>query len=172
MPLVNEVQLAKALKRDRKAVRLAAEQGRITRREDGLFDLETAIQQWEETTHHEKGHNNRATKLPADIPAPDIPLRTETKSTDYAKARAGTQIYEALLKKLRYEERAKHLTPTVDVENARFTEFRILREACFNIPPRIAALIAGETEVERCQQLLESELNNVFNAFADGKLSA
>jgi len=25
--------------------------------------------------------------------------------------------------------------------------------------------------VERCQQLLESELNSVFNAFADGRLS-
>lgn len=173
MPIVNEVQLAKALKRDRKAVRLAAEQGRITRREDGLFDLDQAIQQWHETTHHEKGHNNRsAAKLPTDIPTPDIPLRSETRSTDYAKARAGTQIYEALLKKLRYEERAKHLTPTADVENARFTEFRILREACFNIPSRIAPIIAGESDVERCQQLLEAELYSVFNAFADGKLAA
>lgn len=171
MPLVNEVQLAAALKRDRKAVRLAAEQGRITR-VNGMFDLDQAIQQWNETTHHEKGHNNRAPKPAADLPTPDIPLRPETRSTDYAKARAGTQIYEALLKKLRYEERAKHLTPTADVENARFTEFRILREACFNIPSRIAPIIAGESDVERCQQLLEAELYAVFNAFADGKLAA
>lgn len=171
MPFVTEVELARALKRDRKAVRLAAEQGRLSRREDGLFDLDQSIQLWNETTHHEKGHNNRSAKLPTDIPTPEIPLRPETRSTDYAKARAGTQIYEALLKKLRYEERAKNLTPTADVETARFTEFRILREACFNIPSRIAALIAGETEVERCQQLLEHELSTVFNAFADGKLS-
>ena len=168
MPLVTEVELAKHLNRDRKAVRLAYEQGRISRREDGLFDLDEAVAQWKETTHHEKGHNNR---LPAEIPVADIPLRPEAKSTDYAKARAGTQIYEALLKKLRYEERAKHLTPTADVETARFTEFRILREACFNIPSRIAPMIAGESEVEKCQQLLESELNAVFNAFADGRLS-
>jgi len=170
MPLVSELQLAQALKRDRRAVRLAADSGRITKRQDGLFDLDQAVREWNQTTHHEKGHNNRAT-LPDDIPTPDIPLKTETKSTDYAKARAGTQIYEALLKKLRYEERAKNLTPTADVETARFTEFRILREACFNIPPRIAALVAGESEVERCQQLLENELNAVFNAFADGQLA-
>lgn len=170
MPVVNEAELAKVLKRDRRAVRLAAEQGRINRREDGLFDLDEAVQQWNDTTHHEKGHNNRSPKL-ADIPAADIPLRSETKSTDYAKARAGTQIYEALLKKLRYEERARNLTPTADVETARFTEFRILREACFNIPLRIASLIAGESNPDRCQQMLEGELNNVFNAFADGKLS-
>ena len=169
MPLVTEAQLAHALKRDRRAVRLAADSGRLTRRDDGLFDLDESLQQWADTTHHEKGHNNRI-KL-AEIPAADIPLKPEARSTDYAKARAGTQIYEALLKKLRYEERAKHLTPTADVETARFTEFRILREACFNIPSRIAALVAGETQVEKCQQLLESELNKVFNAFADGKLS-
>ncbi|HZF24017.1 MAG TPA: hypothetical protein VE030_11205 [Burkholderiales bacterium] len=168
MPLVTELELARHLKRDRKAVRLAAQSGRLTTRADGLFDLDVAVREWAETTHHEKGHNNRSL---AEIPSPDIPLRPETKSTDYAKARAGTQIYEALLKKLRYEERAKNLTPTADVETARFTEFRILREACFNIPARIAALIAGETQVERCQQLLESELNSVFNAFADGRLS-
>jgi hypothetical protein len=178
MPLVTEVELAKILNRDRMAVRMAVKNGRITQRDDKLFDRDEAVQQWNETTLHEKGHNNRAPaarpvgNLPADIPTPDIPLRAETKSTDYAKARAGTQIYEALLKKLRYEERAKHLTPTADVETARFTEFRILREACFNIPARIAAKVAGETEVEKCQQLLESELNSVFNAFAEGRLSA
>jgi hypothetical protein len=181
MPLVGELELARALKRDRKAVRVAVAQGRLTRRPDGLFDLETAIAEFMQTTHHEKGHNNRsgervhpaaATGALPDIPSPEIPLPTETKSTAYAKARAGTQIYEALLKKLRYEERAKNLTPTADVESARFTEFRTLREACFNIPPRVAALLAGESDVARCQQLLEAELNTVFNAFADGKLAA
>lgn len=179
MPLVGELELARALKRDRRAVRLAVEQGRLTQRPDGLFDLGTALEEFALTTHHEKGHNNRSgsRRQPAavtgalpDIPSPEIPLPTETKSTAYAKARAGTQIYEALLKKLRYEERAKALTPTADVESARFTEFRTLREACFNIPSRISALLAGESDVTRCQQLLESELTNVFNAFADGKL--
>jgi hypothetical protein len=176
VPIVGELELARALKRNRTAVRLAVETGRITQRADGLFDLEQALQEFADTTHHEKGHNNRS-PLPAaktgalpEIPTPEIPLPAETKSTAYAKARAGTQIYEALLKKLRYEERAKHLTPTADVETARFTEFRTLREACFNIPSRIAALIATETDVGRCQQMLESELTNVFGAFADGKL--
>ena len=182
MALITEVELAKILGRDRMAVRVAVRNGRITQRTDGLFDQEAAVAEFMATTHHEKGHNNRSASagspkaqftgaLP-DIPSPEIPLPTEAKSTAYAKARAGTQIYEALLKKLRYEERAKNLTPTVDVENARFTEFRTLREACFNIPSRIAALLAGESDVARCQQLLEAELANVFQAFSDGKLAA
>jgi hypothetical protein len=180
MPLVTEAEIARALHRDQKAVKVAVRQGRITQRADGLFDLDSAIEEFQATTHHEKGHNNRSgSRIPTavgppgalpDIPAPEIPLPTEAKSTAYAKARAGTQIYEALLKKLRYEERAKNLTPTADVESARFTEFRTLREACFNIPSRISAFLAGESDVAKCQLMLEDELNKVFTAFADGKL--
>ena len=183
MPRVGEVELAKALGRNRMAIRAAKRAGRITEGPDGLYDLESAVEEFNLTTHHEKGHNNRSgsagsVKQPAftgqlpDIPSPEIPLPTETKSTAYAKARAGTQIYEALLKKLRYEERARNLTPTGDVENARFTEFRMLREACFNIPSRVSALLAGESDVARCQQLLEAELRIVFDAYAEGKLAA
>jgi hypothetical protein len=168
--IVTELELARVLKRDQRAVRQAVETGRITQRPDGKFDLETAVQEFADTTHHEKGHNNRSRAALPEIPNAEIPLPAEAKSTAYAKARAGTQVYEALLKKLRYEERAKNLTPTADVESARFAEFRTLREACFNIPSRIAALLAGESDVAKCQQMLENELTNVFAAFADGKL--
>src|SRR5215831_17254892 len=183
MPLVSEVELARALKRDLKSVHVAVEKGRVTQRPDGLFDKDQALKEWAETTQHEKGHNNytRRAKTEAsaaepvtvpEIPTPELPLPGEIKSTAYAKARAGTQIYEALLKKLRYEERARNLTPTADVESARFTEFRTLREACFNIPSRISALLAVESDAARCQVILEDELRSVFTAYADGKLAA
>jgi hypothetical protein len=174
MPLVTEVELSKALQRDRKAIRVAVEYGRITQRPDGLFDLDAAAAEFNDTTHHEKGHHNRRPigALP-DIPTPEIPLPNEgVKSTAYARARAATQIYEALTKKLNYEKRAGNLTPTIDVESARFTEFRTLREACFNIPSRASALLAVETDPAKVQQLLEAELRTIFDAYADGKLAA
>jgi hypothetical protein len=182
MSVVSEVELAKALGRDRGAIRKAEAAGRITKRPDGMYDLEQAMQDFADTTHHEKGHNNRtprAAKQPLqidghlpEIPSPEIPLPQDAKSTAYAKARAGTQIYEALLKKLRYEERAGNLVPAADVRNARFTEFRTLREACFNIPSRVSAILAAETSAEKCQALLEAELNSVFAAFAEGTTEA
>lgn len=184
MPLVTDVELAKALGRNLTAIRKAQESGRITKRADGLYDLDEAVAEFNATTHHERGHNNRsaATKTAkksivpigelADISTPETPLPEEIQSRDYAKVRARREAYQALLTKLRYEERAKNLTPTVDVENAGFAEFRTLREACFNIPSRVAALLAGESDVARCQQLLEVELTNVFQAFSDGKLAA
>jgi hypothetical protein len=177
MPLVTEVELSKALRRDRKAIRVAIEFGRLTQRLDGRFDLDEAVLEFSATTHHEKGHNNRsrvasaAAALP-DLETPDSPLPGETKSTTYAKARAGAQVYEALTKKLRYERAIGNLTPTVDVENARFVEFRTLRDACFSIPSRISAALASESDPARCQRMLEDELTQVFSAFADGRLAA
>lgn len=173
MPRVGEQELANALKRNRMAIRAAERAGRITKGEDGLYDLDAAIEEFNATTHHEKGHNNRSgpVALP-DIPVAEIPTGTETKSTAFAKARASAQVSEALLKRLRYEKAAGTVTPTADVESARFAEFRTLRDGCFNIPARIAAVLAGESDVTRCQQILEDELAAVFAAFADGKLAA
>jgi hypothetical protein len=178
MTLVNEVELGRLLKRTRIAIRQAVAAGRLTQRPDGLFDRDEAILEWTESTQHEKGHNNMhgpvlhpGGPLP-ELPSPEIPSPSETRASAYGKARAGEKIYDALLKKLRYEERAGNLTPVVDVENARFVEFRTLREACFNIPSRIAALLATETDVERCEQMLEAELTRVFLAYAEGKLAA
>ena len=176
MPLVSERELAKALGRERMAVRKAVTAGRITQRPDKLFDLDAAITEFNENTHHAKGHNNRSgepAKQSVDVDsaqAPQLPAEPPAGSTTYATARATKEWYEAKLKRLRYEERAGSLTPTADVEAARFTEFRTLREACFQIPSRVAALLAGESDIARCQQLLEAELTNVFAAFADGKL--
>jgi hypothetical protein len=177
MPPVTEVELSKALRRDRKAIRVAVAYGRITQRLDGLFDLDAAVAEFNATTHHEKGHNNRSRVASAAAALPDLEtldrlLPGETKSTTYAKARAGTQVYEALTKKLRYEKAIGNLTPRADVENARFTEFRTLRDACFNIPSRIAVLLAGESDPVRCQRMLEDELTEVFSAFAGGRLAA
>ena len=175
MPLVGEVELARVLERNRMAIRKAVADGRVTQRPDGLFDLDAAVKEWTENTQHSKGHNNRSgssgsvKQEPAEKP-PELPddAPGETRSTTYSNARATKEWYEAKLKRLRYEERARSLTPTADVEQARFTEFRTLREACFQIPSRVAALLAGEDDVARCQQLLETELTKVFEAFADG----
>jgi hypothetical protein len=177
MALVGEVELARVLQRDRMAIRKAVTAGRITQRTDGLFDLDAAVEEFNANTNHAKGHNNRsdatasAKQEPVGDEPPEIPADMPTlskQSTTYATARANREWYDAKLKRLRYEERAHSLTPTADVEAARFMEFRTLREACFQIPSRVAALLAGESDVARCQQMLNAELTSVFEAFADG----
>jgi hypothetical protein len=106
-------------------------------------------------------------------PANDLPLETErpAKASDYAKARAAVQIYEARLKKLRYEEKAKNLVSVRDVEDAAFREMSCLREAFMNIPARLAAQLALESDEARCYAILEAEFIAVFTDYAEGRIA-
>lgn len=180
MPLVGIGQLARELLTDPKAIRRAVQQGLMTRRSDQLFDLELAMREWRDNIRHELGHNNRTAgvveirhrQFDEDVASgkeaeiPDKP----TKSTDYAKARTADQIYSARMKKLRYEQAAKKLAPVCDIEAASFKEMRIIRDACLNIPARIAAQLAAETSEHRVYQLLEDEIILAFQKYTDGEL--
>lgn len=178
MPLVGIGEMARILHRDPKALRVALKNGRIKQRADGLFDVDSVLKDWEESTNHEVGHNNRTRKVlematppvvsePAELPTNE----QSTKGTDFAKARAASQIYDARLKKLRYEEKAGNLVPARDVEDAAHKALTCIRDACESIPSRVAAQLASETSVERCYQILEAEIYAVFNDFAQGKIA-
>ena len=171
MPLVGVAELARLLKRDPKAIRFAVSVGRITRRPDGLFDADQAIAEWNANTLHERSHSgNNVLEI---TPANDLPLENErpAKASDYARARADVQIYEARLKKLKYEERAKNLVPARDVEDAAFRTISCLKEACMNMPARLAAQLAIETDQARCYAILEAEVIAIFTDFAEGRIA-
>ena len=103
MPLVGIGELGHLLKRDPKAIRFAVSRGRITRRPDGLFHRDRALKEWEYNTLHERSHS--AKKVLEIAAANDLPVENEkpAKASDYAKARAAAQIYDARLKRLKYE---------------------------------------------------------------------
>jgi len=190
MALVGIGELARMLERDPKALRNAVKSGRITQRSDGLFDTDTVIEEWHNSTLHERGHNNR-TKVVAMNPPVDPRLQQgegedllaavsgdaqqlpekASRGTDFAKARAASQIYDARLKKLRYDEKAGSLVPARDVEDAAHKAFRCIRDACMSIPSRVSAQLASETNTEKIFQLLENEIVAVFEDFAEGKIA-
>jgi hypothetical protein len=181
MALISIGEVARLLQRDPKAIRNAVANGRITRRPDGYFDSETVRQEWDAATMHERGRAGRPPNKVVDIntPLPPVPpppdeeptAERSTRSTDYAKARAASQIYDARLKKLRYEERAASLVPARDVEDAAHKALRCIRDACLSIPSRVAAQIASETSVEKIYQILDREISAVFQDFAEGKIA-
>jgi hypothetical protein len=95
----------------------------------------------------------------------------ENNRPDYAKARAAVQIYEARLKKLRYEEKAKNLVPARDVAGAAYRLVSCIKEACMNIPSRVAAQLALESDQARCYAILEAEVIAIFTDFAEGRIA-
>lgn len=193
MPLLPIGEMARLLQVDPGAVRYAVKNGRIKQRKDGLFDSATVIEDWNTNTLHEKGHRQSrrrkvveiAGKPPVDtsvtpeVPAaaepdpPELPFNGEraAKPSDYAKARAATQIYEARLKKLRYEEKAKSLVQARDVADAAFQTMRCIRDACMNVPSRVSAQVAAENSPEKCYQIIENEISAIFSDFAEGKIA-
>ena len=142
MALVGIGELAHLLRRDPKAIRFAVSRGRITRRPDGLFHRDRALKEWEYNTLHERSHS--AKKVLEIAAANDLPVENEkpAKASDYAKARAAAQIYDARLKRLKYEERAKNLVPARDVADAAYRTVSCIKEACLNVPARVAAQLA------------------------------
>lgn len=182
------------------AVQYAVKRGRITRRPDGLIDTDQADAEWERNTMHSNARYGPKKKQQAEEAAPDAAATghvqagrhraathaahraeqdaaelgsTERLATgpDFSKARAAKEIYEAKIKKLDYEERLGNLVSRKSVEVEAFTAFRILRDACFNIPDRVSAQIAAETDQTTVYEILMVELRRAFEEFANRQSS-
>lgn len=170
MSLLGIGELARKLEVDPKTLRNCVERGLMTRRDDGLFDYDTALHEWQNNVRHEVGHKRlNVAQMPAPSEGIDSEIR-QTRSTDYAKARAAVQLYDARLKKLRYEKQAGTLTPTRDVADAAHRTFRIIRDEILAVPSRISAQLAAEPDEHRCYQLLENALHDALQNFSEGRV--
>src|SRR5215510_836709 len=149
------------------AIANAVRDGRITRNADGTIDSEAADREWEA---HSKA------KISAGPHGPQ-PKQTSVPATEpvagmmYADARALKEVYDAQRRKLELEVRASELISRAAVERAAFSRFRMIRDACMNIPARVAPLLAGERDEAKVFQILEEEIRRVFTDFAETNLT-
>jgi len=84
----------------------------------------------------------------------------------YASARAVREHYEARLAKIEYEERTGRLVSKDEVQIAAFNRFRQFRDAMLNLPDRLAAQLAAESEEAKCYEILSNEVRRALNEFA------
>jgi hypothetical protein len=91
------------------AVRKAISAGRITLMPDGQIDPEVADKEWD---------NNTAVKK-------NDPVSENVSGVTYQKSRANKELFEALLKKLEYEERSGKLVELSKIEVDAFTAARV-----------------------------------------------
>jgi hypothetical protein len=88
----------------------------------------------------------------------------------FMQARALREVYEAQRRQLELEARRGELVKAGDVKQEAYRLFRVLRDACLNLPPRLAAQLAAETDEGNARQILEDELTRIFQTFSEGKL--
>ena len=143
------------------AVQKAIQSGRISTLEDGRIDSDVADEEWQ---------RNTMARPPA------MPQRRRPEEDDeqggfgpsqYTKARAVREHYEARLAKIRYEQQIGRLVNRDEVQVAAFNKFRTFRDQVLNIPDRVAAVLAAENDPAKVHEILSTEIRKALNDFAD-----
>ena len=88
-------------------------------------------------------------------------------SAQYRKARAAREYYQARLAKLEYKERKGMLLRKDEVEMGTFNVGRMFRDRMLNIPDRISAMLAAETDAARCYEILDGEIREALTGVSD-----
>jgi len=78
--------------------------------------------------------------------------------------------YQARLSKLEYEEKVGSLISKDEVRIAAFNHFRQYRDGMLNIPDRVAAMLAAESESAKCYEILATEIRKALNEFSDSPI--
>lgn len=87
-----------------------------------------------------------------------------TEKMSYSQARTERERYKAALAKLEWEEKSKILINADEVRNAAFNTGRMVRDALLNIPDRISAIVAAETDEPKVREILRTEITQALEA--------
>jgi hypothetical protein len=151
------------------AVQKAIRSGRIATTSEGMLDSDRADAEWTAKT---RPGQRRAKQAP---PAAVVrePERSEAPiggGLDYFRARAVRENYLARLAKIEFEEKTAKLISRDEVQVAAFTKGRTARDNLLNIPDRLAATLAAESDADKVHQILTAEIRKALDelAGADG----
>ena len=171
MPVVSLRAYAKHRGVTLKAVQKAIQSGRIRTTSDGKIDVDQADADWVRNT------GPRQATIATSSPAPrraqtqaetPLPEPAAAGPLDYARARAVRENYLARLAKIEFEERSGKLVSRDEVQVAAFNKFRTFRDGMLNIPDRVAAVLAAESDPARVHEILATEIRKALLEFADG----
>lgn len=127
------------------AVQKAIETGRITLT-DGKIDPEKADKEWAENTN----------------PTYNTPRTNDSSSNSYQRSKAMKSTYDAMLKKLEYEERAGKLIPLAQAQSEAFAAARFSRDQLLMIPRRVAPRLIGQTNISDIEYILTQEITEAL----------
>lgn len=132
------------------AVRKAIKYGRITVDEDGQIHPETADEEWARNTSLSIGGAFNG--------APPA---------DFNTSRALREEFNAKLAQLEYEERVGTLISADKVKQAWFNTLRVIRDRVLQIPDRVGANLAAETNANVIKVMLDAEFRRILDDAAN-----
>ena len=101
---------------------------------------------------------------PALPPLPDEdedPAPTDTD--EYRRARTAREKLRLQREQMDFDQARGLLIDASEAARMAYTTFRVLRDAVFNVPARVAPQCASETDPHRIEALLDAELVAAFN---------
>jgi pyruvate/2-oxoglutarate dehydrogenase complex dihydrolipoamide acyltransferase (E2) component len=143
------------------AVQKAIQSGRIAKLPDGQVESEAADVDWERNTATYAPAVTRPSRLEEDDGA------IAGGASQYTRARAVREHYQARLAKIDYEERVGKLVSKDEVQVSAFNKFRQFRNQLLNLPDRVASMLAAENDAAKVHEILSTEVRQVLNEFAD-----
>ncbi len=172
MPLLSLRAYAKHRGVSLAAVQKAIQSGRITPNADGLIDSGRADAEWKAKTRPgQRGAREAPVVRQKQVDAPVVrqePVEPPAAGLDYFRARAIRESYLARLAKIEFEEKTAKLVSRDEVQVAAFTKARTIRDNLLNIPDRLAATLAAETDADRVHQLLSAEIRQALEELSGG----
>jgi hypothetical protein len=169
---------------DEKAVRKAIAEERITTIErDGKPRIDPAVAdiQWAANTRPRVGQGAAAAGPAAGaIAAAGAAVAAAAQSAvangeigdiSYTEAARLLRVEEARIARMDRMERERKLTDAEAVGRAIWTAFRTLRDTAMPLGRRVAGRAAAMSDAREIQQLIDSEMRGVLNAFRDRILS-
>ena len=101
----------------------------------------------------------RRAEAPATVPdAPALPQMGSDLPTLLLKTRIKSEVERAKLLEIKAKVEAGKYVDADDVKVAAFNKARVVRDALLNIPERLAAVLAAETDKQRVHGMLITEI--------------
>lgn len=136
----------------------------VTQKPSGRYEVDPAKAdaEWAANTDSMTGAPAHA-KNRQDQPEPAADQDTEDgEPITYAQARAQHERFKARLAQLELEQREGKLVEADAVKRESFRTARLVRDALLNLPDRIAAELANETNQFKVHQRLVSEIRRAL----------
>lgn len=160
---VRQAELARLLGVSRQAIGELVKRGVFERSTDGLIDVDMA-------RHALTNRVRPSAKTAAALDVAAAPAKqaaaaaveNETATTSYHVAKTLREVAEARLAQLKLAELKGELVRAADVKSAWAKRAAGLREALLQMPARLAAVLAAETDQARCHDAMQAELHSVL----------
>jgi hypothetical protein len=139
---------------------------------NGKIDPVVADVQWAANTRaraDSKPATEKGAQLAGLAPAPaakgDAGQGGDGKPDDYLQSRARREAAEAEMAELALLERKGDLVNKAQVRAELASQLSAFKDSLLQVGARLAPLVAAESDIARCQQLIDAELHAALHAF-------